>query len=43
MLLVALALAFAAAAGAQAAIVTSHDDQGRTITFDVRASSVDTD
>ena len=31
------------AAGANAAIITSHDDQGRTITFDVRAATVDTE
>jgi hypothetical protein len=37
------ALAFAGATGANAAIVTSHDDQGRTITFDVRAATVDTE
>jgi hypothetical protein len=36
-------LALAVAAGANAAIVTSHDDQGRTITFDVRAPAVDTE
>jgi hypothetical protein len=37
------AFALAGAAGANAAIVTSHDDQGRTITFDVRAATVDTE
>jgi hypothetical protein len=37
------ALALAGATGANAAIVTSHDDQGRTITFDVRAATVDTE
>jgi hypothetical protein len=37
------ALALAGATGANAAIVTSHDDQGRTITFDVRATAVDTE
>ena len=31
----------AVAAGADAAIVTSQDNQGRTITFDVRATAVD--
>jgi hypothetical protein len=36
-------LALAGATGANAAIVTSHDDQGRTITFDVRATAVDTE
>lgn len=36
-------LALAVATGANAAIVTSHDDQGRTITFDVRAKNVDTE
>lgn len=41
-LFVALAVAFAAATGADAAIITSQDVQGRTITFDVRAASVDT-
>src|SRR4051794_24712577 len=40
-LLAALALAWAT--GVSAAIVTSHDDQGRTITFDVRATKVDTE
>jgi hypothetical protein len=41
--LVALVAAFAlaGATGANAAIVTSHDDQGRPITFDVRAAKVD--
>jgi predicted thioesterase len=38
-----LVLVFTAATGAQAAIVTSHDDQGRTITFDVRAQTVNTE
>jgi hypothetical protein len=42
-ILVALALALAAATGADAAIVTARDTQGRTITFDVRAATVDTD
>ena len=37
------AFAFAGAADANAAIITSHDDQGRTITFDVRAATVDTE
>ncbi|MGZ8696230.1 MAG: hypothetical protein ACXWZ1_02640 [Gaiellaceae bacterium] len=37
------AVALAGAAGANAAIVTSHDDQGRTITFDVHAATVDTE
>lgn len=43
--LVALCAAFALvfATGANAAIVTSHDDQGRQITFDVRAPNVDTE
>jgi len=36
-------LALAGATGANAAVVTSHDDQGRTITFDVRAANVDTE
>src|SRR6478672_3835423 len=35
--------AFAGTANANAAIITSHDDQGRTITFDVRAPAVDTE
>lgn len=35
--------AFASAADANAAIITSHDDQGRTITFDVRAATADTE
>jgi hypothetical protein len=35
--------ALAVAVGADAAIVTSQDDQGRTITFDVRAPAVDTE
>ena len=38
-----VALAVTAATGAQAAIVTSTDSQGRTITFDVRAETVDTE
>ena len=42
-LFAALALAFAVASGADAAIVTSKDAQGRTITFDVRAATVDTE
>jgi hypothetical protein len=42
-LFVALAVAFAAATGADAAIITSQDAQGRVITFDVRAATVDTD
>jgi hypothetical protein len=42
-LFVALALALAAATGADAAIVTSRDAQGRVITFDVRAATVDTE
>ena len=42
-LLAVCALALAVVAGADAAIVTAHDDQGRTITFDVRAATVDTD
>jgi len=37
------AFALAGAAGANAAIITSHDDQGRPITFDVRAATVDTE
>ena len=37
------ALALAGATGANAAIVTSHDDAGRAITFDVRATAVDTE
>jgi hypothetical protein len=41
--LLAAAFAFAGATGANAAIVTSRDDQGRTITFDVRAATVDTE
>ena len=41
--LVALALALAAATGADAAIITAQDLQGRTITYDVRATAVDTD
>jgi hypothetical protein len=42
-LLVAIALVLAAATGADAAIIRSQDLQGRTITFDVRATAVDTD
>jgi hypothetical protein len=42
-LFAALAVAVAAATGADAAIVTAQDTQGRTITFDVRAATVDTD
>jgi hypothetical protein len=42
-LFAALALALAAVSGADAAIVTSRDAQGRTITFDVRAATVDTE
>jgi hypothetical protein len=38
-----LALTLALAAGANAAIITSTDGQGRRITFDVRAATVDTD
>jgi hypothetical protein len=41
-LFVALVLALAVAARADAAIVRSQDGQGRTITFDVRAATVDT-
>jgi hypothetical protein len=37
------AFALAGPADANAAIITSHDDQGRTITFDVRATAVDTE
>ena len=37
------ALALVGTTGANAAIITSHDDQGRTITFDVRAATVDTE
>jgi hypothetical protein len=37
------AVALVGATGANAAIVTSHDDQGRPITFDVRAAKVDTE
>jgi hypothetical protein len=40
---VALLLALATASATRAAIVVSHDTQGRTITFDVRAPSVDTE
>jgi hypothetical protein len=42
-LFVALTLVLAAATGADAAIVTSRDAQGRVITFDVRAATVDTE
>jgi predicted thioesterase len=42
-ILVAFALVLVGASGARAAIITSHDNQGRTITFDVRATAVDTD
>src|SRR3954466_7366673 len=41
--LLALVLTLAVAANAGAAIVTSTDLQGRRITFDVRATAVDTD
>lgn len=41
--LVALALVLASASGADAAIITAQDVQGRTITYDVRATAVDTD
>jgi hypothetical protein len=37
------ALALAGSTSANAAIVTSQDDQGRTITFDVRAANVDSE
>ena len=37
------AFALAGAADANAAIIRSHDDQGRTITFDVRAATADTE
>ena len=40
-LLVALIASLAVATGAGAEIVTAQDDQGRTITFDVQAPSVD--
>src|SRR5215212_7424289 len=40
--LLVLALTLAVAAGADAAIITSTDAQGRPITFDVRATAVDT-
>jgi hypothetical protein len=39
---VVLALTLALAAGANAAIITTTDGQGRRITFDVRATAVDT-
>lgn len=39
--LVAVVAALAAAAAARAEIVVSHDDQGRPITFDVRAPETD--
>ena len=42
-LFAALVVALCVAAGADAAIVTSRDAQGRTITFDVRAANVDTE
>jgi hypothetical protein len=42
-LFAALAVALVGAAGADAAVVTAQDTQGRTITFDVRAATVDTD
>jgi predicted thioesterase len=42
-LLLALVVGLAVAAGADAAVVTSQDQQGRTITFDVRAATVDTE
>jgi hypothetical protein len=42
-LIAAVAVSFALARGADAAIITSQDTQGRTITFDVRAATVDTD
>ena len=42
-LLVALTAFLAVATGASAEIVTSRDDQGRTITFDVLANNVDVD
>ena len=42
-LVAAVAVSFALARGAEAAIITSQDTQGRTITFDVRAATVDTD
>jgi hypothetical protein len=41
-LVAALGLAFVAATRADAAIITAQDTQGRTITFDVRAATVDT-
>jgi hypothetical protein len=41
--LVGLALLLAAATGADAAIIRAQDLQGRTITYDVRATAVDTD
>jgi hypothetical protein len=41
--LLVLALTLALAAGASAAIVTTTDGQGRRITLDVRAATVDTD
>jgi hypothetical protein len=37
------AVALVGATGANAAIITSHDDQGRAITFDVRVATVDTE
>ena len=42
-LLAAVAFAFVLARGADAAIITAQDTQGRTITFDVRAATADTD
>ncbi len=42
-LFAALALAFVAASGTDAAVITSHDTQGRTITFDVRAATANTE
>src|SRR3954447_16967813 len=41
--LLALVLMLAVSAGANAAIINTTDLQGRTITFDVRATAVDTD
>jgi hypothetical protein len=40
---VTLALVLAAATGADAAVITAQDLQGRTITYDVRATAADTD
>jgi hypothetical protein len=42
-LFAALAVGLGAATGADAAIVTTQDTQGRQITFDVRAATVDTE